>query len=111
LFRSKRRQFLRLSWEIIMNTEQSPHRFTPLTPIATTEPVLFIDSTASLPELHACASERLHATLDYLTLMACATLRDSAAGDFNTLTNVARILVQDVTDVFGVIEQRGLEGK
>jgi hypothetical protein len=38
-------------------------------------------------------------------------LRDSAANDFNTLTNVARILVQDVTDVFGVIEQRGLEGE
>ncbi|CAH0294895.1 fructose-bisphosphate aldolase [Pseudomonas mediterranea] len=94
-----------------MTTNQTFSRFTPLTPIATTEPVLFIDSTASLPELHACASERLHATLDYLTLMACATLRDSAAGDFNTLTNVARILVQDVTDVFGVIERRGLEGK
>jgi hypothetical protein len=29
--------------------------------------------------------------------------------DLNTLTNVARILVQDVTDVFGVIEQRGLQ--
>ncbi|QOD67322.1 MULTISPECIES: hypothetical protein [Pseudomonas] len=27
----------------------------------------------------------------------------------DTLTNVARILVQDVADVFGVIEQRGLE--
>ena len=94
-----------------MTTNQSSNRFTPLTPIATTHPVLFIDKTAPLPELHACASERLHATLDYLTLMACTTLRDSAASDFNTLTNVARILVQDVTDVFGVIEQRGLEGE
>ncbi|MEN2396386.1 fructose-bisphosphate aldolase [Pseudomonas halotolerans] len=94
-----------------MTTTQAISRFTPLTPIATTHPILFIDSTAPLTELHACASERLHATLDYLTLMACATLRDSAANDFNTLTNVARILVQDVTDVFGVIEQRGLEGE
>jgi hypothetical protein len=92
-----------------MKAEQLPTRFTPLTPIATTQPVLFIDKTVPLTELHACASERLHATLDYLSLMAYATLRDSAAGDFNTLTNVARILVQDVTDVFGVIEQRGLE--
>ncbi|WP_434571251.1 fructose-bisphosphate aldolase [Pseudomonas sp. Z3-8] len=92
-----------------MKTEQLLGRFTPLTPIATTQPILFIDSTAPLTELHACASERLHATLDYLTLMACTTLRDSAAGDLNTLTNVARILVQDVADVFGVIEQRGLE--
>ncbi|WP_223472162.1 MULTISPECIES: fructose-bisphosphate aldolase [unclassified Pseudomonas] len=70
-----------------MTTHQSINRFTPLTPIATTQPVLFIDKTAPLTELHACA-----------------TLRDSAASDFNTLTNVARILVQDVTDVFGVIE-------
>ncbi|MET3455236.1 fructose-bisphosphate aldolase [Pseudomonas kilonensis] len=92
-----------------MKAEQLLSRFTPLTPIATTQPIRFIDRTAPLTELHACASERLHATLDYLTLMACATLRDSAASDFNTLTNVARILVQDVTDVFGVIEQRGLE--
>ena len=92
-----------------MKAEQLPTRFTPLTPIATTQPVLFIDKSVPLTELHACASERLHATLDYLTLMACATLRDSAASDLNTLTNVARILVQDVTDVFGVIEQRGLE--
>ncbi|MBC3383994.1 fructose-bisphosphate aldolase [Pseudomonas sp. SWRI179] len=92
-----------------MTTTQSLGRFTPLTPIATTQPVLFIDRSVPLTELHACASERLHATLDYLTLMACATLRDSAASDLNTLTNVARILVQDVTDVFGVIEQRGLE--
>jgi len=92
-----------------MSTEQSFRRFTPLTPIATTQPVLFIDKTAALPELHACVSERLHATLDYLTLMACTTMRDSAETDINTITNIARIMVQDVADVFGVIEQRGLE--
>ncbi|MBD9466083.1 fructose-bisphosphate aldolase [Pseudomonas sp. Pdm06] len=94
-----------------MTSNQSSNSFTPLTPIATTQPVLFIDKTAPLPELHACASERLHATLDYLTLMACTTLRDSAETDINTITNIARIMVQDVADVFGVIEQRGLEGQ
>ncbi|WP_256572893.1 MULTISPECIES: hypothetical protein [unclassified Pseudomonas] len=52
----------------------------------------------------------MHATLDYLTLVACSSLRDSATSDINTITNVARILVQDVADVFGVIERRGLEG-
>ncbi|MEH6350263.1 fructose-bisphosphate aldolase [Pseudomonas sp. 3JA] len=77
---------------------------------ATTHPVLLIDTQAPLPELHACASERLHATLDYLTLVACTSLSDSASSDINTITNVARILVQDVADVFGVIERRGLEG-
>lgn len=92
-----------------MTTNESSSRFAPLTPIATTNPVLFIDSAAPLSELHACASERLHATLDYLTLMACTTLRDSAGNDINTITNIARIMVQDVADVFAVIERRGLE--
>ncbi|AKJ97180.1 MULTISPECIES: hypothetical protein [Pseudomonas] len=94
-----------------MTANQTSSRFTALTSIATSTPVLFIDSTAPLAELHACASERLHATLDYLTLMACMTLRDSGANDVNTITNVARIMVQDVADVFGVIEQRGLEAQ
>ena len=58
---------------------------------------------------HSVCDPRLHATLDYLTLVACSSLRDSSTSDINTLTNVARILVQDVTDVFGVIERRGLE--
>ncbi|MBT2338419.1 MULTISPECIES: fructose-bisphosphate aldolase [Pseudomonas] len=92
-----------------MTTNESSDRFTPLTQTATTHPVLLIDTRAPMPELHACVSERLHATLDYLTLMACTSLRDSSTSDINTVTNVARILVQDVADVFGVIEQRELE--
>ncbi len=35
--------------------------------------------------------------------MACTTLRDSAEADINTITNIAniaRIMVQDVADVF-----------
>ncbi|KHK64830.1 hypothetical protein [Pseudomonas frederiksbergensis] len=92
-----------------MTTNEPSARYTPLTQTATTHPVLLIDSRAPLPELHACVSERLHATLDFLTLVACSSLRDSSTSDINTLTNVARILVQDATDVFGVIEQRGLE--
>ncbi|MBV4552167.1 fructose-bisphosphate aldolase [Pseudomonas sp. SWRI102] len=93
-----------------MTTNEPSVRYTPLTQTATTHPVLLIDTHAPLPELHACVSERLHATLDYLTLVACSSLRDSSSSDLNTLTNVARILVQDAADVFGVIERRGLEG-
>ncbi|MBC3372969.1 fructose-bisphosphate aldolase [Pseudomonas sp. SWRI92] len=92
-----------------MRQNSLDQRFTPLTQTATTHPVLLIDTHAPLPELHACVSERLHATLDYLTLVACSSLRDSSHSDINTLTNVARILVQDAADVFGVIERRGLE--
>ena len=36
-------------------------------------------------------------------------LPDYAENDINTVTNIARILVQDVSDVFRVIEQRGFE--
>lgn len=89
-----------------MNT-QTPHgRFIPLTPIASDNPVLFIDSHAPLVDLHACASERLLTTLDYLNLMACTSLRDSSDKDIDTVANTARLLLQDVRDVLAVIETR-----
>ncbi len=71
-------------------------------------PVLLIDSDAPLSELHACASERLNAALAYLHLMACSNVSDYAEHDINTVANTARIMVQDVADVFTVIERRGL---
>jgi len=61
---------------------ESGRRFTPCTETATEYPVLLIDSEAPLPDLHACLRERL---------------------------NAARILVQDVSDVFRVIEYRGFD--
>ncbi|MGY2291296.1 fructose-bisphosphate aldolase [Pseudomonas sp. SDO528_S397] len=76
---------------------------------ATDYPVLLIDGQAPLNELHACASERLNAVLKYLHLMACSNVSDYAVHDINTVANTARILVQDVADVFAVIERRGLE--
>ncbi len=36
--------------------------------------------------------------------MACTSLPDYAENDINTVTNIARIMVQDVSDVFRVIE-------
>ncbi|MSU94651.1 MULTISPECIES: fructose-bisphosphate aldolase [Pseudomonas] len=72
-------------------------------------PVLLIDNDAPLRELHNCVSERLNAVLKYLNLMACTSLPDYAENDINTVTNIARIMVQDVADVFGVIEQRGFD--
>ncbi|WP_016703018.1 hypothetical protein [Pseudomonas chlororaphis] len=89
-----------------MNTQDSSARFIPLTPIASDGPVLFIDSHAPLVDLHACASERLRTTLDYLNLMTCTTLRDSSEKDIGTVTNTARLLLQDVRDVLAVIETR-----
>ncbi|MCU1749326.1 fructose-bisphosphate aldolase [Pseudomonas sp. 6D_7.1_Bac1] len=92
-----------------MTMNHPPRRFTPFTQIATDYPVLLIDSHAPLRELHACVSERLNAVLKYLNLMACTSLPDYAENDINTVTNIARILIQDVADVFGVIEQLGFD--
>ncbi|MGY4663594.1 hypothetical protein ACVWZ9_004388 [Pseudomonas chlororaphis] len=89
-----------------MNTQTPSERFIPLTPIASDTPVLFIDSHAPLVDLHACASERLLTTLDYLNLMACTSLRDSSDKDIDTVANTARLLLQDVRDVLAVIETR-----
>ncbi|MCX7078989.1 MAG: fructose-bisphosphate aldolase [Pseudomonas sp.] len=91
-----------------MTIKNPSDRFIPFTNIVTDEPVLMIDSQASLRDLHACVSERLHTVLNYLTLMACTNLPDYAERDINTVTNVARLMVQDITDVFGVIERRGM---
>ena len=92
-----------------MSNQQPPRRFTPMSQFATDYPVLLIDSDAPLRELHNCDSERLNAVLKYLNLMACTNLPDYAEHDINTVTNIARIMVQDVADVFGVIEQHGFE--
>lgn len=89
-----------------MNTQDLSKRFIPMTLIASDGPVLFIDSQAPLVDLHACASERLVTALDYLNLMACATLRDASDKDLGTLINTARLLTQDVRDVLAVIETR-----
>lgn len=89
-----------------MKTQDESQRFIPLTPIASDVPVLFIDSHAPLADLHACASERLLTTLDYLNLMACTTLRDASDKDIGTISNTARLLLQDVRDVLAVIETR-----
>ena len=89
-----------------MSTQDLSERFIPMTPIASDGPVLFVDSHAPLVDLHACASERLRTTLDYLNLMACTTLRDSSDRDIGTVTNTARLLLQDVRDLLTVIETR-----
>ncbi|MGP6421972.1 fructose-bisphosphate aldolase [Pseudomonas putida] len=76
---------------------------------ATDRTVLLIDADAPLRELHACLAERLSAVLKYLDLIARTSLPDYAEHDINTVTNIARFLVQDVSDVFRVIEQRGFD--
>ncbi|MFL9675123.1 fructose-bisphosphate aldolase [Pseudomonas marginalis] len=85
-------------------TQLPPRHFTPCTETATAYPVLLIDS-----DLHACLRERLNAALEDLNLIACSSLQDFAERDLNNVANTASILVQDVSDVFHVIERRGLD--
>lgn len=92
-----------------MTPQRPPRRFYPCAETATDYPVLLIDSDAPLLDLHACLRERLNAALEYLNLMACASLPDAAERDLNNVVNTARIFVQDVSDVFRVIEQRGFD--
>ncbi|MEO8491173.1 MULTISPECIES: fructose-bisphosphate aldolase [unclassified Pseudomonas] len=92
-----------------MKPQQPPRRFYPCTETATDSAVLLIDSEAPLPDLHACLRERLNAALEHLNLMACSSLPDFAERDLNNVANIARILVQDVSDVFRVIEHRGFD--
>ena len=92
-----------------MTMTNPPRRFIPMAQFATDYPVLLIDSDAPIRELHNCVSERLNAVLQYLNLMACTSLPDYAENDINTVTNISRILLHDVRDVFRVIEQRGFE--
>ncbi|MGY2140916.1 fructose-bisphosphate aldolase [Pseudomonas reactans] len=92
-----------------MTQQCPPRRFYPCTENATDTPVLLIDSDAPLLDLHACLRERLNAALEHLNLMACSSLPDFGERDLNNVANTARILVQDVSDVFRVIEHRGFD--
>ncbi|MCU0119899.1 fructose-bisphosphate aldolase [Pseudomonas sp. B2M1-30] len=92
-----------------MTIKKPLYRYTHMSHPATDHPVLLVDADSPLRDLHACAAERLEAVLKYLDLMACTSLPDYAEHDINTVTNIARIMVQDVRDVFRVIEQRGFD--
>ena len=89
-----------------MNTQIQ--RFLPLDTLTTQTPVLFIDSHAPLADLHACVAERLSALHKLLTIFACCPLFDSNPADLTTVTNIARLLLQDTNDVFEVIQQHGM---
>ncbi len=92
-----------------MTIKTTLHRYAKMSHPATDDPVLLIDADAPLSDLHASLRERLDAVLKYLDLMACVHLSDHAEHDINTVTTIARILVQDVRDIFRVIEQRGFD--
>lgn len=70
--------------------------------------MLFIDSHAPLADLHACVAERLSALHKLLTIFACCPLCHSNPADLTTVTNIARLLLQDTNDVFEVIQQHGM---
>ncbi len=90
-------------------TTQTPHqRFIPLDTLTTQAPVLFIDSHAPLSDLHACVAERLHTLHKLLTVFACSPMDNNDPSDLSTVTNIARLLLQDANDIFDVVQQRGM---
>jgi hypothetical protein len=92
-----------------MTIKKPLHGYAHMSHPATDHPVLLIDTNSPLRDLHACAAERLNAVLKYLDLIACTRLIDHAENDINTVTNIARIMVQDVSDVFRVIKLRAFD--
>lgn len=109
LFRSRKVALLNNLKSNLMTIKKPLHHYAHMSHPATDHPVLLINADAPLRDLHACLAERLNAVLKYLDLIACTSLPDYAEHDINTVTNIARIMVQDVSDVFRVIEQRGFE--
>ncbi|UUQ64863.1 fructose-bisphosphate aldolase [Pseudomonas fuscovaginae UPB0736] len=93
-----------------MNTENPPRRFIPMDSVSTQFPVLYIDSNAPLVDLHACVAERMRAVNKLMTLFTCSRLNDSDPRDLGNIAAISRLL-QDATDVFDVIETRGLKAK
>ncbi|MFJ2527487.1 fructose-bisphosphate aldolase [Pseudomonas helmanticensis] len=82
------------------------HHYAHMSHPATDHPVLLIDANAPRRDLHACAAKRLNAVLKYLDLIACTRLSDHAEHEINTVTKIAKIMLQDANDVFWVIELR-----
>ncbi|NWA27224.1 fructose-bisphosphate aldolase [Pseudomonas gingeri] len=94
-----------------MHTEHTPRRFIPMDSVSTEFPVLYIDRNAPLVDLHACVSERMRAVNKLMTLFTCSRLSDSDPRDLGNIASISRLLLQDASDVFDVIETRGLEAK
>ena len=94
-----------------MNTEHTPRRFILMDSVSTEFPVLYIDRNAPLVDLHACVSERVRAVNKLMILFTCSRLSDSDSRDLGNIASISRLLLQDASDVFDVIETRGLEAK
>ncbi|MBV6752267.1 fructose-bisphosphate aldolase [Pseudomonas chlororaphis] len=94
-----------------MNTEHTHRRFIPMDSVSTEFPVLYIDRNAPLVDLHACVSERMRAVNKLMILFTCSRLSDSDPRDLGNIASISRLLLQDASDVFDVIETRGLEAK
>ncbi len=68
-------------------------------------------TNAPLVDLHARVSERMRAVNKLMTLFTCSRLSDSDPRDLGNIAAISRLLLQDASDMFDVIETRGLEAK
>ncbi|NVZ64335.1 hypothetical protein HX867_19725 [Pseudomonas gingeri] len=68
--------------------------------------VLFIDRQAPLPDLLACAAQRITSARDMLDSVSCMSSHHSDGIDLMRISGVAALLLQDGCDVLRVVEQR-----
>ncbi|SEI21069.1 hypothetical protein NLK61_26445 [Pseudomonas fuscovaginae UPB0736] len=72
----------------------------------TEHPVLFVDKHAPVPDLLACATQRITAARDMLDSVSCMSSRHSDGIDLMRFSNVAALLLQDGCDVLRIVETR-----
>ena len=85
---------------------QQPDRFRPLNSTFNEVPVLFVDSHASVDDLHEFACTRIHIATELLESLTCLTVHDTYDRDIARFVNGAFILLRDGCDLLDVISDR-----
>ncbi|CAM3103791.1 hypothetical protein [Pseudomonas fluorescens] len=83
--------------------------YIPLQISASEHPVLFINSQASLCDLHAVAGERMRAAKDAIESLACMDLKTIDIEDLTHFFQTASLLAQDGYAIWKVLEARAME--
>lgn len=83
--------------------------YIPLTPTCTNRHILFINTHASIVDLHSYGSERMRAGKDMIDSLSCMSLRKIDDEDLTHFIQGAALLLRDGYDIWKVVETRTLE--
>ncbi|MPQ70705.1 MULTISPECIES: hypothetical protein [Pseudomonas] len=83
--------------------------YLPLTPTCTNRHILFINTHASIVDLHAYGSERMRAGKDMIDSLSCMSLRKIDDEDLSHFIQGAALLLRDGYDIWKVVETRTME--